>query len=190
MIYKMMEPPFEMNDFELMNKKEAKQHFDWYVAQIPERIVMLQEYLSIIAEKEIHLDYGVDSLRTVWELFETEIKLVPKSKEEIEKELKETPDWILDEIELTNLSQETLIVAMDIAIYFAEVFVKNNEGIYWSFYTKPKSRSSVNRPILLGFKNGADMDPRVILLNCCDDSLHNNDPELLVKLYHIWCEKI
>ncbi len=170
MVYEIMVPPFEVKDFESMNKKEAKRHFDWYVAQIPERVNLLKQYLSIVAEKEIVLDYSVNSLRTVWGLFEPEIKIVPKSKEEIELELKNAPDWLRDEIEKnsTKLARETLIVAMDIAIYFAEVFVKNNPGIYWGYYTKPKSRSSVNRPVLLGFKNGVDMDSRVIILNCCD----------------------
>ena len=31
MDYKLIVPPFEMKSYGEMNKKEAKEHFDWYI---------------------------------------------------------------------------------------------------------------------------------------------------------------
>ncbi|OLP66320.1 hypothetical protein BACPU_06220 [Bacillus pumilus] len=36
-------PHFGMKSFDEMSKKEAKQFFNWYVKQIPERIKVLEE---------------------------------------------------------------------------------------------------------------------------------------------------
>lgn len=36
MDYPSMTPTFNIKPFEEMNKKEAKQYFEWYVSQIPE----------------------------------------------------------------------------------------------------------------------------------------------------------
>lgn len=33
-----MHPPFEIKSFEEMKKKEAQQHFEWYISEIPSRI--------------------------------------------------------------------------------------------------------------------------------------------------------
>lgn len=51
-------PPFEMKAFDDMSKKEAKQFFDWYVSQIPERIKVLEE----VTEGYVTLDFTKESL--------------------------------------------------------------------------------------------------------------------------------
>lgn len=39
--YPMMIPPFEVKDYSTMTPKEAKQHFDWFVGEVPKRIRLL-----------------------------------------------------------------------------------------------------------------------------------------------------
>lgn len=39
-----MEPHFIMKSFQEMNKKEAQQHFDWYISEISNRINQLASY--------------------------------------------------------------------------------------------------------------------------------------------------
>lgn len=81
---------------------------------------------------------------------------------------------------------ETMIYGLDIAIYFAEVIVRNNPSIHWGYYVKPKNRSSVNQPVLLGFKFDKEMNPREIVVNCIRKSDKELDPNRLYDLYHVW----
>ena len=49
---------------------------------------------------------------------------------------------------------------MDIAIYFAEVMIRNSEGkLHWGYVTKPKNYINVNRPVVSGFKAGKNLNP-------------------------------
>lgn len=74
------------------------------------------------------------------------------------------------------------------AIYFAEVFRRNNEDwVSWGFVTKPKSYISVNRPVLTGFKVDY-LDPTLLLQNCTLKAMDQKEKNMLYDLYHIWLE--
>ena len=85
-----------------------------------------------------------------------------------------------------KISSLTYAISLDIAIYFAETFRKNNNGSYWGFFTKPKNRMSVNRPVLLGFKHDMDLDPRIIVETCIWHSLDKKNEKLLYDTYGVW----
>lgn len=73
---------------------------------------------------------------------------------------------------------------MDVAIYFAEVFIRNNQTIQWGYFTMPKKRMSVNEPTLLGLKNGMDLNPRLIVINC---TRHSSSGKKNTRLYDMYC---
>lgn len=93
------------------------------------------------------MDFIPESLKPLWAWFIPQVKLVAKSKNEIEAELKKFPDWMKDQLDSQRLSTETLTVAMDIAIYFTEVFVRKFRSMKWGLVTKPKSYINVNKPV-------------------------------------------
>lgn len=153
MTYPWMAPPFEMKPFEEMNKKEAKQHFEWYISQIPERIEVLKE----LTEHKISLDYSKESLIPLFAWYLSQITIYKLSDKEIDAELEDLrqyPDFVYeDEKEslLANpveLKKEDYALAMDIAIYYAETIIKNYPQVKWTFFTKPKSYAYLNEPIL------------------------------------------
>lgn len=153
MTYPWMAPPFEMKPFEEMNKKEAKQHFEWYISQIPERIEVLKE----LTEHKISLDYSKESLIPLFAWYLSQITIYKLSDKEIEAELEDLrqyPDFVFeDEKErlLANpveLKREDYALAMDIAIYYGETIIKNYPQVKWTFFTKPKSYAYLNEPIL------------------------------------------
>lgn len=153
MNYPWVAPPFEMKSFEEMNKKEAKQFFDWYISQIPSRIEVLKE----LTEHKIPLDYSKESLVPLFSWYLSKITIYELSNEEIEAELEDLrqyPDFVYeDEKErlLANpveLKKEDYALAMDIAIYYAETIIKNYPQVKWTFFTKPKSYAYLNEPIL------------------------------------------
>ncbi len=89
-----------------------------------------------------------------------------------------------------QLALSTWNIAMDLAIYFAEVMVRNNAPrIYWGYYTKPRNLVSVNMPVLLGFTGGA-LDSRAIVINCTCHSVKELNYKRLYEKYKIWLKYI
>jgi hypothetical protein len=192
--YPLMVPPFVIKNFEKMSVREAQTHFDWYVSEIPERIELIRKAYKETDDGEIEeLDFTPESLVNVWAWFIPRIITVPKSEEEIAEELRNSPDWLKDTIMKNNkkLSTGTLSLGMDIAIYFGEIFIKNFEGLTWGFVTKPKSLAYVNRPVILGFRTGVELDPRDLVYNLTLDVVDGNkNKNELYDLFEIWKEDI
>jgi len=106
---------------------------------------------------------------------------------ELKKEFAKYPEWLHSEILRTKISPETLSCGMDIAIYFAEVVVRESCGqISWGYFTTPRNRISVNEPVLLGFKGNMDMNPRLLIVNCTRRSSREANRNRLIDLYHTW----
>ena len=186
----MMIPPFEHDGFENLKKDEAKEYFEWYVNQVEYRIEVLKN--CVLSESEgVMFDYTPDSLVALWSWYEKKIKIVNKTKEEIEQEMSRYPNWMHNEISNTKISVDTLKYGMDIAIYFAEVIIRNTDGrIHWGYFTSPKKRMSVNEPILLGFMGDMDLNPRLIVLNCTRRSSRENNNNRLLEMYNVWMNYI
>lgn len=191
-IYKMMIPPIEVGNFDELSKKQAEEHFKWYVDEIPFRLNQLEEYANAVMNANLVFDKKPSSLVTIWEWFESIMVTEKKTEKEINKEFEMYPQWLHNRILENDIkfTIDTLVVGMDIAIYFGETFIRNNPTIKWGYFTKPRKRASVNRPVLLGFVGQQDLDPREIILNCMRKSLRGKNPNLLLNLYNIWIDEI
>lgn len=186
MKYEMMVPPFEYNGFESLKKKEANKYFEWYIGQVEHRIEVLKNYIDNEGEKVV-FDYSPESLISLWEWYENQIQIVDKSEEEMAEEFKRYPVWMHNEIARTKISLDTLKYGMDIAVYFAEVVIRNCNGkVKWGFFTSPKNRMSVNEPTLLGFKGDMDLNPRLIVINCTRRSSVEKNHARLFDMYNTW----
>ena len=189
MQYKMMISPFEKIDFDKMNKKQAAEFYEWYINQINERITILQETVKEDRFTVI-LDYSVESLIPLWEWYENKITYRKIESSELESRNNRYPEWMKDFIPDTELSWETLMYCMDIAIYFAEVIIKHNSTIHWGCFTKPRNRTKVNQPVLLGFKHDMDLNPRLIVENCTRRSGKEKKKTRVYDMYFTWLEYI
>ncbi len=181
MDYPLMTPPFDLKPFEEMNKKEAKQYFEWYVSQIPERIAILKK----VSNGQILLDYSKESLIPLFTWFLSTVTIYQLSEEEIEAELEDLrqyPDFVFeDEKErlLSNpveLKKKDYALALDIAIYYGETLIKNYPQVHWTYLTKPKSHVHLNEPILdvtddIGFLK---RDPNNLLMVLIQDIKKND----------------
>lgn len=194
MEYPLMSPSLELKPFEKMTKKEAENHFNWYLSEIPNRIALLRETFSKTGEGKIEdLDFTPKSLQKIWEWFLPNIEIISKSDDEINEEINEIPVQLKDiiSIDRRKFSTGTLSIGMDIAIYFAEIFIKNYDNLTWGLITKPKSLVYVNRPVVVGFSSGVELDPRLLvynlILNKMDGSAKKED---LYNLFEVWEEDI
>ncbi len=189
MNYELMAPPFEMKEFDEMNKKEAKEHFEWYINEIPNRIEILKTIYEEFGGKKENLDYSINSLEGLWKWYLKNVEIIDKSEKEILDEKSELPEWLKDEeIIPKKISITWLAIAMDISMYLGEVFVRNNPQLKWTFITKPKRIMHVNRPVIGDFKNDK-MDTRHILYILTLKIIKNTtDEKALLNLYNVWME--
>lgn len=189
-----MTPPFEIKPFEKMTKKEAQIHFNWYLSEIPKRIELIRKaFLETGGGKLEDVDLSPQSLMNLWTWFIPKIVTVTRSDEEIAIDLKVVPEWFKDKVieNKRKLSVGTLSLAMDIAIYFAEVFIKNFDKLEWGFVTKPKSLAYVNSPVIIGFSSGIELDPRNLVYNLTLKVINDNtNKEELFSLFEVWKDDI
>ncbi|MEN6371782.1 MAG: hypothetical protein ABFD64_07185 [Armatimonadota bacterium] len=174
MIYPMMVPPFELSSFDDMTKKQAQEHFDWYISCIPERVKLLEELFNEDMKCNIKFDYSIESLEPLWRCFEEFMRVEEETGEEFTGPL---AGW--------GLKKGTFIVAHDISIYYGEVFSRNVPPVHWGFFNKPKVMG-VNRPVLLGFRNKVNLEPVQIVLVACKKSKKKPNPRYLIENLHVW----
>ena len=190
MEYEYMVSPIGSYDFANFTAKEAKEYFEWFMGEREKRVHILSEYIKSEGE-EMEFDYTPESLIPLWTWFLEKIRFEKRSEEELKKERAKFPEWMQEHISEDRPSIETLKYVLDIAVYFGEVFVRNNEGkLYWGYKTKPKRLISVNRPTILGFKAGVDLEPIEIILTGVYRSRRERDKAYLYDSYYIWLEDI
>ena len=187
-----LESPVNKESFDEFTKEDVVKYFKWYIDHIDERIEYLQNHIKV-EDPIIRLDYTVGSLVSVWKWYEKKIEVEHYTLRELRKEAKKYPDWLREEImsDDTKISAKTLAICSDLAMYFAEVIRRNiSDIVYWGYYTKPKNRMSVNEPVLLGFMNGMELNPRRVMFHCTLCSIEKPDENMLVDLYHTWISYI
>ena len=180
---------FDNYAFFELTPKQAKEYFLWYTSEISNRIALLWEYMKQECPEAKPFDYSSKSLISLWEWYETKIKQVPKSKEEIEYEVSIYPKWLEEEIRKITMkfTDETLSLALDIATYLGEVVVKNHPYLYWGHYSRPKNEVAVNRPVILGLKSKKKrFDPSRVVFVIMIQSCKGHDKNQLYDLYRYW----
>ncbi|MGO1059172.1 hypothetical protein ACTL32_08595 [Planococcus sp. FY231025] len=192
MNYPFMEPPFEFESFEKMTKKEAQLHYDWYMEEVPKRLELLKmAYVYTGGGDKEDLDFTPLSLVNLWKWFLLQIESAPKSAEDLAEERLNAPDWLHESLmeNTEKPSEGTVCIAMDIAIYFNEVLIRNHGDLSWGYRTKPKTVEYLNRPVTIGFSNTLTLDPREILYNLTLRSINGeSDEKALYNLYKAWSE--
>ena len=190
MEYEYMISPVKNYDFFEFTKEEAKIYFNWYMEEKGHRIEMLEKYVHN-AGVDIDFDYSPESLIPLWRWYETIIVSEKKTEEEIEAEKRKMPEWLHSQISDEKISMNTLKFGMDIAIYFAEVMIRNSEGkLHWGYVTKPKNYINVNRPVVSGFKAGQELDPSRTVYILTLSSEEDKNEKRLYNSYYVWQEDI
>ena len=178
--------PIEHKGFRSLTKAQAKQYFEWYVEQTDLRINQLSQYMQSTNGTAFFCDYTPESLIDLWEWFEPQIRVVEKSADEYEAELKRFPSWMHDSISKETMSIKTLALITDISFHFAQTFITQNPSVYWGYFTKPKNKVSVNMPVLMGFQSNMKLDPRRIVYVCALKSCRTCDKKRLFDIYQTW----
>jgi len=183
---------FDNYAFFELTPKQAKEYFKWYMEEIPHRLTLLWNYIYQDCPEIKAFDYSPESLIPIWEWYETKIKQVPMSKEEIEYEVSKYPKWMEEEIrkEITKFTTETLSLALDISIYLGEIAVKHHSHLQWGYRTRPKNEFSANRPVILGLSGKRKyFNPSRITFVLMVKFSEGDQEDSLYDLYHYWENK-
>lgn len=189
-----LEPPFEIEPFEEMKKREAKKYFSWFMTQID---VCIDELNQMIRDENFVLDFTPNSLGPLWKWFLDNMIIVPRNKEEYEEDVRRR-GGCSKYVRRDYFSEKTLQKGRIIGIYFAETLRKNNENLYWDIAKGGKKMFSVNEPVIYGICTEGFcpfFDPRFQISNCMlkawDDlekketSYYYKENQLLF-LYKLW----
>ncbi|XRG79033.1 hypothetical protein V5E38_01565 [Rossellomorea sp. GAMAL-10_SWC] len=92
------------------------------------------------------------------------------------------------EIVTQELSVGTQILAMDNAIYTAEVLIRSNSEIKWGRIRKPKSSIDVNRPVLLSNSSKVVINPINEISNLTGRmvKIGNSNETIVKEKYESW----
>lgn len=105
-------------------------------------------------------------------------------------ELRNTlPSWIFEHVDDWELSANTLMLATDVSLYFAEVFIKKYPKLKWGFKTQPHNYVYLNKPVVTGFTRG-EMHPPTIIVNLCRWHVEGQHNKNLYALYEFWTKFI
>jgi hypothetical protein len=171
-----------------LSDTDTQAFFDEYMRSRDFRLPLLksrvQESYSTV------MDFSPQSLTTMFRWVKGHIRVREFNKEELTHIL-ELPDWFREnQLSSQPLSEESLILLNDVAYYFAEVFIRSNEGVHWCICrTKVKRHHDGNQPILCGFK--VEMNPRDLVTVGARKAIREEaSDDYLLKLYGVWLENL
>ncbi|MCL2706551.1 MAG: hypothetical protein FWE97_00010 [Dehalococcoidia bacterium] len=132
-----------------MTPKVAEEYFAWFKDNIPNELANLNDAVG----KPVVLDFSPDSLISLEKWFISVRKYVKLSKKQILEDFGNAPEYILQEMMQNRYAPTvgTADLGAKIAIYFGEIFTRNDSGLYWDYVKKPKSDVCFNEPVIYGF---------------------------------------
>jgi hypothetical protein len=185
MEYSLSQPPLAA-DFWHMSRKELRAYNAWFHEVTPERIGVLG---AIVGETPGYEDWqpdgSPDSLEALGEWFRDQAgtrALTPEEVEAIRGELEFT-----DEESARELDARTISLALDIAMYVSQVFVKNHPSLKWHQDLRSKSSIDYGQPLLIGFADKVPLNPVGVVLTIAYSFADKSRPGgELRELYDIW----
>lgn len=193
--YDILIPKLSKSIFQL-DESEAESYFKWFMEMVPERTAYISHVCAMelgIPEKK--MDCSEESLAFLWKWFRRRAKTEPVIQSEQGSQVKRFPNNIWEN--KRQLTLETEYILRDIGMYLGETFRKNNQNIYWTYYTEPRRDFFVNHPLLKGFVDKSFGKP----FEACFEPIHmvgvqaakiinktSKDADLS-NLYNLWIQK-
>ncbi|OUM84488.1 MAG: hypothetical protein BAA01_03510 [Bacillus thermozeamaize] len=141
------------------------------------------------------LDVSPASLKPLWRWYlEVALAWLPRPREEFEEKYNRASGYLrrkmlTDPIHQMVLSPESKSLAMDIGIYFGEVFVRNHAGVEWVLNRKRRF-TDTHHPVLSGFGKNSFFNPIEQVRGLVHGTLHQKqkNPDGLYAHYERYCQ--
>lgn len=188
MTYNIIQPPFTLR-FREMSKADLQAYFDWFLAQIPLRLPIMEASVKETPGFEYWVaDFSPESLRSLGEWYAAQVETRPRTEREL-AEIKEKlsfPVPISDQ-ELTN---KTFSLALDIAMYFSEVLKRNFPALRWDQILKNKRNADYGRPVLTGFGSVPLNPVSIMIVLAYGFAKKTKSGARLFDLYEYWSSRV
>jgi hypothetical protein len=153
--YNTIQPPFTLKFWD-MSKKELRDYYNWFQKAIPERIDELDSAVrSSDGFEDWRSGYTPSSLNPLGNWFATQVQYRPRTEEEMQEIAIQSPFPRSNQV-MTN---RTISLAMDIAMYFGQVLLRNHPSLRWEQPFGSKKYIDYGQPVLAGFSDGVPMNP-------------------------------
>ena len=187
--YRIFQPPQPLNFYE-WTTQEARTYFNWFIAQIPERLKMLRTLAVDLGVSETSLDLTPESMPALGFLLGSMTSKRIKDVAETLSEREAQPEWMRPYLEDWTLSQETLSVCVDCGIYFAEALRLRHPKLKWDFVRRGKSNIEFHQPVLVPFPHGVELNPVSIMTVVAFGHTRGKPAAArLPEVYHVWESK-
>ena len=148
MSYETIQPPFTL-EFTKMSKDELRNYDKWFRSQMPVRIGQLaaavRETPGFIAWEP---DFTPESLGRLGEWLSKEVETRPRTEAEIRELARESLHPI--DIPKETLTNRSYSLAVDTAMYFSEVLLRENPSLKWKQALDDKRNANYGQPVLVG----------------------------------------
>lgn len=186
--YEIIQPPFTLV-FREMSKKELRAYYDWFLAQVPQRIdILINAVHATTGYEDWSADYSPDSLNALGKWFAGQVETRDSTPEEIEEIYRDSPAWFQQvEIDTRELTNRTFSLAIDIGMYMSQVFLRHVDGLSWKHVIKgSKNYVDYGQPVITGFGSDEFNPARMLVVLAYSISSGKKAGEGLRNLYDIW----
>ena len=187
MTYQVISPPCSLN-FVGLSKQELKKYNEWFIAELPNRIAILESCVKASSGYESWIaDFGPASLVTLGDWFASQVTTRDRTQTElraIEARLKFPIDVSTEE-----LSDETVSKAIDVGMYFGAVLLKNHPSLRWDFKTENKRFADYGQPVIVGFGVAILNPVRIAVTLAYGVAAGAQSGSRLGQVYNFWSEK-
>jgi hypothetical protein len=183
----MINPPIPLN-FRAISRAEAKTYFEWFQNQIPARINEITRYVqSTVNFEDWKCDGTPLSLDRLGNWFCQHVSIRDRTAEEIEETYGNSPDWFRAiQIPDYEISQLTVSLSMDVAMYLSNVMQTNVVGLKWKLITRSKNSGNYQQPVLAGNGKMAFNPYNIVMTYAYGIARGTKGPNRLRELYEIW----
>ena len=154
-----------MSEYYGLTKKEAEVYFRSFLKEEPIHVDNLKTAMESDGVDCRTLDFSDSSLIPVWSWFIGRASTREFSKQELSERISLFGKLGPTMIGKRTLTDETELMAQDVGLYLAMVFVKNYSNISWDYVKSPKSDMFYQNPVLKGFINNQNFDQKNDLTN-------------------------
>jgi hypothetical protein len=181
-------PPFPV-DFKNSDKRLLRAHFEWFVAQIPERIRALQRAIDASLHPPFKLDLSRESLLALGRWLASVVETRELTLREIAEWQKTFPSYI--KVPKRILSEQAEFLGIDVGIYMAEVMRYKCPALTWDVLLKNKRHAEYGKPVLVGFAHGvvfeADEIGRGMARKIAN---HREQTDEIAKTFDFWLKHV
>lgn len=188
MTYVTIQPPFTLK-FREMSKSELKKYFEWFRNILPQRLDGLTRVVRATPGfEEWEADFSPISLELLGAWFAAQVETRARTQGEIHEIENRSPFSI--EVPGYDLTNRTFSIAMDVAMYLSQIFLRSHPALRWDQPFGSKKFIDYGQPVLIGF-GAAPFNPvRMLVTLAYGIASKRENGKGLRELYDIWARMV